>query len=34
MFGVKKKKGKSKKSKDDFDLDTMFEELEIKLPNC
>jgi len=33
FFG-KGKKDRKRRKQEDFDLDTMFEELEIKLPSC
>jgi len=32
LLGIRKKKNKNNEK--DFDLDTMFEEIEIDLPNC
>jgi len=32
--GFLRRKKKSKSDEKDFDLDTMFEEIEIDLPNC
>jgi len=32
LFGRKKRSGRD--NRDDLDLDTMFEELELDLPNC